>query len=97
VSGRASSWLIAGGAGIALAVVLFMGPRAGASVQRSPAPGSARIGTPQVSLEQRSLLVCESETACDICPGVAQLAAQMVEQGSSWQEIRRAIDTRFGS
>ncbi len=48
----------------------------------------------------RSLLTCfESEHGayCDICMGEAMLAAQMVEQGSSLQEIRRAIDARFGS
>jgi hypothetical protein len=48
----------------------------------------------------RSLLTCfESEHGahCDICMGEAVLAAQLASRGTSLQEIRSAIDARFGS
>ena len=50
----------------------------------------------------RSLLTCfESEHAanCDICMGEAMLAAQMSARGggSSLEQIRAAIDARFGT
>ena len=48
----------------------------------------------------RSLLTCfESEHGayCDICMGEAMMAAQMASRGTSLQEIRAAIDARFGS
>jgi len=48
----------------------------------------------------RSLLTCfESEHGgrCDICMGEATLAAELAARGSSLDEIRRAIDQRFGS
>jgi hypothetical protein len=48
----------------------------------------------------RSLLTCfESEHGahCDICMGEAVLAAQLASRGTSLQEIRVAIDARFGS
>lgn len=48
----------------------------------------------------RSLLTCfESEHGayCDICMGEAVLAAQLAGRGTSLQEIRAAIDARFGS
>lgn len=48
----------------------------------------------------RSLLTCfESEHGayCDICMGEAMIAAQMADRGTSLQEIRAAIDARFGT
>jgi len=48
----------------------------------------------------RSLLTCfESEHGayCDICMGEAIMAAQLASRGTSLQEIRAAIDARFGS
>ena len=48
----------------------------------------------------RSLLTCfESDHGgrCDICMGEAMLATQLASQGSSLEDIRRAIDRRFGS
>jgi len=48
----------------------------------------------------RSLLTCfESDhgSHCDICMGEATLAASLASQGSSLDDIRRAIDQRFGS
>jgi uncharacterized protein with PCYCGC motif len=48
----------------------------------------------------RSLLTCfESEHGayCDICMGEAMMAAQMATRGTSLQEIRAAIDARFGT
>lgn len=48
----------------------------------------------------RSLLTCfESDHGafCDICMGEAIVAAQMASRGTSLQEIRAAIDSRFGS
>ncbi len=48
----------------------------------------------------RSLLTCfESEHGahCDICMGEGILAAQLASQGRSLNEIREAIDARFGS
>jgi hypothetical protein len=48
----------------------------------------------------RSLLTCfESEHGayCDICMGEAMLAAQLASRGTSLQEIRAAIDARFGT
>ena len=48
----------------------------------------------------RSLLTCfESEHGgrCDICMGEATLAAQLASRGSSLDDIRQAIDQRFGS
>jgi hypothetical protein len=48
----------------------------------------------------RSLLTCfESDhgSHCDICMGEATLAASLASQGSSLNDIRRAIDQRFGS
>lgn len=48
----------------------------------------------------RSLLTCfESEHGayCDICMGEAVLARQLAARGTSLQEIRAAIDARFGS
>lgn len=48
----------------------------------------------------RSLLTCfESEHGgrCDICMGEATLAAQLASRGSSLDDIRQAIDHRFGS
>ncbi len=48
----------------------------------------------------RSLLTCfESEHGayCDICMGEAVLAAQLAARGTSLQEIRAAIDARFGT
>jgi len=48
----------------------------------------------------RSLLTCfESDhgSHCDICMGEATLAMSLASQGSSLDDIRRAIDQRFGS
>jgi hypothetical protein len=48
----------------------------------------------------RSLLTCfESDhgSRCDICQGEATLATRLASQGSSLDEIRRAIDRRYGS
>jgi len=48
----------------------------------------------------RSLLTCfESDHGafCDICMGEAMMASQMSSRGKSLQEIRSAIDARFGS
>jgi uncharacterized protein with PCYCGC motif len=48
----------------------------------------------------RSLLTCfESDhgSQCDICMGEATLALSLASQGSSLDDIRRAIDQRFGS
>ena len=48
----------------------------------------------------RSLLTCfESEHGayCDICMGEAMMAAEMANRGTSLQEIRAAIDARFGT
>ena len=48
----------------------------------------------------RSLLTCfESEHGayCDICMGEAVMAAQLAARGTSLQEIRAAIDARFGT
>ena len=48
----------------------------------------------------RSLLTCfESEHGayCDICMGEAMMAAELASRGTSLQEIRAAIDARFGS
>jgi len=48
----------------------------------------------------RSLLTCfESDHGayCDICMGEAMLAVQMAGQGSSLDQIRRAIDAQFGT
>jgi hypothetical protein len=48
----------------------------------------------------RSLLTCfESDHGayCDVCMGEAMLAVQMAGQGSSLDQIRRAIDAQFGT
>lgn len=48
----------------------------------------------------RSLLTCfESDhgAQCDICMGEAVLATRLAGQGNSLDDIRRAIDQRFGS
>lgn len=48
----------------------------------------------------RSLLTCfESDhgSHCDICMGEARLAARLAAQGSTLEQIRHAIDERFGS
>lgn len=48
----------------------------------------------------RSLLTCfESDhgSRCDICMSEAVLAAQLADRGNTLQQIRRAIDERFGS
>jgi hypothetical protein len=48
----------------------------------------------------RSLLTCfESDhgSRCDICTGEATLALRLASQGSSLDDIRRAIDQRYGS
>jgi hypothetical protein len=48
----------------------------------------------------RSLLTCfESDhgSRCDICIGEATLATELAERGSTLQQIRHAIDDRFGS
>jgi uncharacterized protein with PCYCGC motif len=48
----------------------------------------------------RSLLTCfetNHGAYCDICMGEAMLAAQLASRGTSLQEIRAAIDARFGS
>jgi len=48
----------------------------------------------------RSLLTCfetNHGAYCDICMGEAMLASQMAARGTSLQEIRAAIDARFGS
>ena len=48
----------------------------------------------------RSLLTCfESDhgSQCDICMGEATLATRLAAQGNSLDQIRRAIDQRFGS
>jgi len=48
----------------------------------------------------RSLLTCfESDhgAQCDICMGEAVLAARLAAQGNTLDQIRRAIDQRFGS
>src|SRR5207245_9036923 len=52
------------------------------------------------SFGHRSLLTCfESDhgSRCDICKGEATLAVQLASQGSTLDEVRRAIDRRFGS
>ena len=49
--------------------------------------------------DHRSLLTCfESDhgAMCDICLGEAELAYRMTQEGRSLQEIRAAIDARFG-
>ena len=51
------------------------------------------------SFGHRSLLTCfESDHGahCDICMGEALLAAQLAARGTSLDEIRSAIDARFG-
>src|SRR2546429_2926208 len=51
-------------------------------------------------LGHRSLLTCfetEHGAQCDICMGEAVLAARLASQGGSLDEVRRAIDQRFGS
>ena len=48
----------------------------------------------------RSLLTCfESNHGayCDICMGEAMMASQMAARGTSLQDIRAAIDARFGT
>jgi len=48
----------------------------------------------------RSLLICfESEhgASCDICLDESWMAVEMYRQGKSLEEIRRAVDARFGS
>lgn len=48
----------------------------------------------------RSLLTCfESDHGafCDICMGEAIVAAQLASRGTSLEEIRAAIDARFGT
>lgn len=48
----------------------------------------------------RSLLTCfetNHGAYCDICMGEAMLASQMASRGTSLQEIRAAIDARFGT
>jgi hypothetical protein len=48
----------------------------------------------------RSLLTCfqsDHGAYCDICMGEAVLAAQLAARGTSLQEIRAAIDARFGT
>ena len=48
----------------------------------------------------RSLLTCfESEhgSRCDICEGEAMLASQLAARGTPLAEIRKAIDSQFGS
>ena len=48
----------------------------------------------------RSLLTCfESDHGafCDICMGEALLATQLASRGGSLEDIRRAIDRRFGT
>lgn len=52
------------------------------------------------SFGHRSLLTCfESEhgARCDICMGEATLADQLGARGTSLDEIRRAIDAKFGT
>ncbi len=51
-------------------------------------------------LGHRSLLTCfetDHGSQCDICMGEATLAASLASVGSSLDDIRRAIDQRFGS
>jgi len=51
-------------------------------------------------LGHRSLLTCfetDHGSQCDICMGEATLAARLASQGGSLDEVRRAIDQRFGS
>jgi len=51
-------------------------------------------------LGHRSLLTCfetDHGAQCDICMGEAVLAARLSSQGGSLDEVRRAIDQRFGS
>jgi hypothetical protein len=52
------------------------------------------------NFNHRSLLSCfqsEHGASCDICQGEARLAAEMHRQGKTLDEIRRAVDARFGS
>jgi len=52
------------------------------------------------NFSHRSLLSCfqsEHGASCDICQGEARMAAEMHRQGKSLEEIRRAVDARFGS
>ena len=47
----------------------------------------------------RSLLTCfESDhgSRCDICMGEATLASELAARGSTLEQIRHAIDERFG-
>jgi hypothetical protein len=47
----------------------------------------------------RSLLTCfetEHGSMCSICLGEAHLAYQMAQQGATLQQIRTAVDQRFG-
>lgn len=49
--------------------------------------------------DHRSLLTCfESDhgSKCDICLGEAALAFRMAQEGASLEQIRAAIDARFG-
>jgi hypothetical protein len=49
--------------------------------------------------DHRSLLTCfESDhgSMCDICLGEAALAFRMAQEGASLEQIRAAIDARFG-
>jgi hypothetical protein len=52
------------------------------------------------NFDHRSLLTCfqsEHAASCDICIGEAMLAAEMHRQGRTLEEIRQAVDARFGS
>ena len=52
------------------------------------------------NFDHRSLLSCfqsEHGASCDICQGEARLAAELYRQGRTLDEIRRAVDARFGS
>ncbi|NNE68903.1 MAG: hypothetical protein HKN29_00915 [Rhodothermales bacterium] len=48
----------------------------------------------------RSLLTCYHETGmargCEICQGEARLVYRRAKEGQSLEQIRRAIDARFG-
>ena len=51
-------------------------------------------------LGHRSLLTCfetDHGAQCDLCMGEATLATSLASEGSSLDDIRRAIDQRFGS
>jgi len=90
-------WIIAGVAGAAAAGVLVTTRAGGRVVHPEPRPGVTAERVLPASTVLNTPGAAEAYAAARQAPQMAVLAARLASQGGSLDEVRRAIDQRFGS